>query len=113
MIDARDTLLERMKVDLIGPESPDELISDRPTDRYLTGILFPPRTTISPEDDDEASDADDADAVHCAGWGEGSLGLSTELCWPVLRCRADRPGSKAAGSGRRGTLQARRCGGGR
>ena len=37
MIDARDTLLERMKVDLIGPESPDELISDRPTDRYLTG----------------------------------------------------------------------------
>lgn len=41
MIDARDTLLERMKVDLIGPEAPDELISDRPTDRYLTGILFP------------------------------------------------------------------------
>ena len=63
MIDARDTLLERMKVDLIGPEEPNELISDRPTDRYLTGILFPPRTTISPEDDDEASDADDADAV--------------------------------------------------
>lgn len=66
MIDARDTLLERMKVDLIGPEAPDELISDRPTDRYLTGILFPPRTTISPEDDDEASDADDADGVGTA-----------------------------------------------
>ncbi|MCO4054945.1 MAG: DNA helicase [Bosea sp.] len=66
MIDARDTLLQRMKVDLIGPEAPDELISDRPTDRYLTGILFPPRTTISPEDDDEASDADDADAVGTA-----------------------------------------------
>ncbi|MBL4557696.1 MAG: hypothetical protein JKP98_13095 [Rhodobacteraceae bacterium] len=66
MIDARDTLLERMKVDLIGPEAPDELISDRPTDRYLTGILFPPRTTIAPEDDDEASDADDADAVGTA-----------------------------------------------
>jgi hypothetical protein len=66
MIDARDTILERMTVDLIGPGATDELISDRPTDRYLTGILFPPRTTIAPEDDDEASDADDADAVGTA-----------------------------------------------
>ena len=66
MIDARDTILQRMKVDLIGPGAPDELISDRPTDRYLTGILFPARTTISPEDDDEASDADDAEAVGTA-----------------------------------------------
>lgn len=114
MIDARDTLLERMKVDLIGPESPDELISDRPTDRYLTGILFPPRTTISPEDDDEASDADDADAVGTAldgvkaasAFRPSSAGLSfaVEPIGQVL---------KAAGSGRRGTLQARRCGGGR
>ena len=66
MVDARDSLFERMKVDLTGPASPDELISDRPTDRYLTGILFPPRTGISPEDDDEASDADDADGVGTA-----------------------------------------------
>ncbi|PZF75857.1 DNA helicase [Aestuariivirga litoralis] len=66
MTDARDTLLDRMKVDLIGPEAPDELISDRPTDRYMTGILFPPRTTTQPEDDDEASDADDSDSVGTA-----------------------------------------------
>jgi hypothetical protein len=66
MIDVRDTMLERLKVDLIGPEAPDELISDRPTDRYLTGILFPPRTSISAEDDDEASDADDADGTGTA-----------------------------------------------
>lgn len=66
MIDVRDTLLERMKVDLIGPEAPNELISDRPTDRYLTGILFPPRTSMSAEDDDEASDADDADGTGTA-----------------------------------------------
>lgn len=61
MNDARDTMLERLKVDLIGPEANDEVITDRPTDRYLTGILFAHRTTISPEEDDEASDADDAD----------------------------------------------------
>ena len=63
MTDARDKLLERMKTDLIGPETPDEVISDRPTDRYLTGILFAPRTSTSPADDDEAADADDADAT--------------------------------------------------
>ncbi len=61
MTDGRDILLDRIKTDLIGPETPDEVISDRPTDRYLTGILFPPRTSASPEDDDEAAEADDAD----------------------------------------------------
>jgi len=101
MIDARDTLLERMKVDLIGPEEPTELISDRPTDRYLTGIMFPPRTTISPEDDDEASDADDADAVGTAldgvkaasAFRPSSAGLSFAVrpsgSAPRLRVRVD------------------------
>ncbi|WP_171615374.1 helicase-related protein [Ruegeria sp. HKCCD6428] len=120
MIDARDTLLERMKVDLIGPEEPNELISDRPTDRYLTGILFPPRTTISPEDDDEASDADDADAVGTAldgvkaasAFRPSSAGLSFAVrpsgSAPRLRVRVDgaryRPESAAddsAGSSRK------------
>jgi hypothetical protein len=101
MIDARDTLLERMKVDLIGPQEPNELISDRPTDRYLTGILFPPRTSISAEDDDEASDADDADAVGTAMDGvkaasafrPSSAGLSFAVLpngsAPILRVRVD------------------------
>lgn len=119
MIDARDTLLQRMKVDLIGPEAPDELISDRPTDRYLTGILFPPRTTISPEDDDEASDADDADAVGTAldgvkaasAFRPTSAGLSFAVqpsgSAPRLRVRVDgaryrseSTAEESAGSGR-------------
>ncbi|WP_199224685.1 helicase-related protein [Thioclava sp. NG1] len=120
MVDARDTLLERLKVDLIGPEEPNELISDRPTDRYLTGILFPPRTTISPEDDDEANDADDADAVGTAldgvkaasAFRPSSAGLSFAIrpsgSAPRLRVRVDgaryRPESAAddsAGSSRK------------
>lgn len=84
MTDARNILLGRMKADLIGPGSQDEEISDRPTDRYLTGILFPPRTDISPEHDDEASDADDADESGTAqdgikigsGFRPSSAGLS-------------------------------------
>jgi hypothetical protein len=101
MIDPRDILLERMKVDLIGPGAPDELITDRPTDRYLTGILFPPRTTISPDDDDEASDADDADGVGTAldgvkaasAFRPSSAGLSFAVrptgSAPRLRVRID------------------------
>lgn len=58
MPDARDLLLSRMRTDLVGPGSESEVISDRPTDRYLTGILFPPRTGVSPEEDDESAEAD-------------------------------------------------------
>lgn len=61
MTDARDLILHRLKTDLMGPETELEVISDRPTDRYLTGILFPPGTELSAEDDDETSDADNAD----------------------------------------------------
>ena len=39
----RDLFVERLAMDLIGPGSPCEVISDRPSDRYLTGILFPRR----------------------------------------------------------------------
>lgn len=101
MIDARDVIQERLKVDLIGPAALDELISDRPTDRYLTGILFPPRTAISPDDDDEASDADDADSVGTAldgvkaasAFRPSSAGLSFAVdpagSAPRLRVRVD------------------------
>lgn len=58
MVEARDVLLARMKTDLIGPGEHKEIISDRPTDRYLTGILFPPRTEVSPDEDDESAEAD-------------------------------------------------------
>ena len=39
--DTRDSVRSRLRVDLIGPQASDEIIVDRPTDRYLTGILFP------------------------------------------------------------------------
>lgn len=61
MPDARDVLLDRLKTDLVGPGERNEIISDRPTDRYLTGILFPPRTEVSSEEDDDAAEADDAE----------------------------------------------------
>lgn len=101
MSDARDTLVERMKIDLMGPETPDEVISDRPTDRYLTGILFPPRTAVPPEEDDEAADSEDSevngtalDGVKAASTFRPStagLSFAVEPAGenPVLRVRVD------------------------
>ena len=41
-MEARRLILDRLKTDLIGPSYGDEeKIDDRPSDRYLTGILFP------------------------------------------------------------------------
>jgi hypothetical protein len=47
---ARDTVLQRLSVDLIGPDAPDELVRDRPSDLYLTGMLWPRETRMGGED---------------------------------------------------------------
>ncbi|NHF65987.1 DNA/RNA helicase [Xanthomonas hortorum] len=49
---ARDNLIERLKVDLIGPFAPDESIDAKPSDVYLTGILWPQNTAIPPDQDE-------------------------------------------------------------
>src|SRR5690606_32399692 len=38
--------------DLIGPSGPSEILTDRPSDRYLTGILFPQRTAVGSDQDE-------------------------------------------------------------
>ena len=48
MTEARSILLKRLRTDLIGPSGgEEEIIKDRPADRYLTGILFPQNLGIS------------------------------------------------------------------
>lgn len=49
-IAARQIMLDRLKVDLMGPDSPEEKIYSRPSDVYLTGILWP-QETVTPEDE--------------------------------------------------------------
>ncbi|WP_373491034.1 helicase-related protein [Parasphingorhabdus sp.] len=48
----RDLLSQRLQEDLVGPRETKELLTDRPSDVYLTGILWPQRTEMSGEDDD-------------------------------------------------------------
>jgi hypothetical protein len=85
---SRDVLIARLHEDLVGPGEPDELIAEQPTDRYLTGILWPKRSTLAAEEDDGASgganvdgneeEADEADAkLQLAGQVRpASMGLS-------------------------------------
>lgn len=65
-MDDRSKIVEQLKVDLIGPRDPLEKIDERPSDRYLLGMLFPQKQKIKSEDDenigqDGASSEDDED----------------------------------------------------
>ncbi len=49
---AREAIVTRLEEDLIGPRSVDELLRSRPSDVYLSGILWPRNTAIAPEEDE-------------------------------------------------------------
>ena len=50
---ARGRIFERLHADLIGPlKGADEVLTSRPSDVYLSGILWPPRVSLDPEDND-------------------------------------------------------------
>ena len=52
----RDEILFRLTQDLVGPLSPHEIISDRPSQRYSTGILYPRNAPIQPEEDEDGGE---------------------------------------------------------
>lgn len=48
----RQQMVQRLREDLVGPLSENEVLEERPSDRYLTGILFPPGEAVAAEEDD-------------------------------------------------------------
>ena len=50
----RDTIASRLREDLIGPRSEHEVLSDRPTQLYSTGILYPQDSLIEAEEDQDS-----------------------------------------------------------
>ena len=58
----REQIANRLLEDLVGPIATDEVLRDRPSDRYMTGILHPQETEMAAEDDDELVGGDDGDA---------------------------------------------------
>jgi len=61
----RDDIRDRLVTDLIGPYADDEILHDYPSDIYLTGILYPQRSSVSGEQDE------DLGAEGASGGGEG------------------------------------------
>lgn len=49
----RDQIVVRLVEDLVGPLDPKEVLSDRPTQRYSTAILYPRDARIDPQEDDD------------------------------------------------------------
>ena len=49
----RDTIASRLTEDLIGPRSDREVLTDRPTQLYSTGILYPQDSPIKDEEDQD------------------------------------------------------------
>jgi hypothetical protein len=49
----RDIIMKRLEEDLIGPFEEDEILNSRPSDVYLTGILWPRKTKMAEESDEK------------------------------------------------------------
>lgn len=73
----RDILLDRLRKDLVGPYAEDEVLTARPSDVYLTGILWPRETRMGAEEDErlglasvggsETDDVEEEEEVSLAG----------------------------------------------
>ncbi|MDB2687436.1 helicase-related protein [Mariniblastus sp.] len=83
--DTRENLESRLRTDLIGPLKEDEILIDRPADKYLTGILFPIGRIPDEEDESlgvgEESDIDntslpDNGAPLSSSFRPSSMGIS-------------------------------------
>jgi hypothetical protein len=55
----RDRLVQRLQEDLIGPRDVVERLVPRPSDVYLTGILWPKNTALAPEEDERLAAGSD------------------------------------------------------
>ncbi len=51
----RDTILDRLREDLLGPSDAHEALADRPTQRYSTGILYPLDSYVEDEEDQDSA----------------------------------------------------------
>src|SRR5262245_39419988 len=76
----RDGVMRRLREDLIGPISEDEELIDRPSERYLTGILFPQGEVLPPDENDALPEGGDDDVP-----GEGAAAPDSVSLGYVVR----------------------------
>lgn len=59
-LDVRAELIERLRLELVGPNDPFELLDESPGQRYLCGILWPCDSPIEPGDDEGSEVQEDS-----------------------------------------------------
>lgn len=76
----RDSLVNRLEEDLVGPHNPEEILTSRPFDVYLTGLLWPLESSVeADEDDGDIEDNDDGDSSRVSVFGQmkpSTMGIS-------------------------------------
>lgn len=80
----RDILMDRLKRDLVGPHTEDEVLDARPSDVYLTGILWPRETRMGGEEDERLGSSG-AEETEMNGGGEEE---SASLAGMIRPCSA-------------------------
>lgn len=75
----RDILIDRLRRDLIGPDHDDELIGDRPSDCYLTGILWPKAQKLGQEENEKLG-AGNTDDDNGGEQDEAPISISMRPC---------------------------------
>jgi hypothetical protein len=78
---ARHVVFDRLRQDLIGPHSAEEILTDSPSEVYMSGILYAQKSTHSgdePVDSPQSGDDDDEAAPLSPqnGFRPSSMGLS-------------------------------------
>jgi hypothetical protein len=63
----REAVFERLESDLLGPEDAGETLTERPSDRYLVGILYPPGEGVAPFEDDTPREEPGRPALEGSG----------------------------------------------
>jgi hypothetical protein len=78
---ARDRLIDALRIELLGPEAPDEVLKQSPNTRYLVGMLAPGGTPLDPVEDDamensEGEEQPDGQVPLAASLDPSSIGIS-------------------------------------
>jgi hypothetical protein len=78
---ARARLMQGLRMDILGPEAPDEILEQSPNTRYLVGMLAPAGTPIDVVEDEEletdaGDEQSDASATAYTSLDPSAIGLS-------------------------------------
>jgi len=70
----RQVILDRLLLDIIGPQfGSEEQIDENPTERYLTGILFPRNILVN---EDEQGESDEPETANSSQNSDEDRGVS-------------------------------------